>query len=127
MIFGIQMYHGEMQVKFEYGFGRISIEGVIVLGLRLPAGHSCRTDTSSYYMHGSGYHFHDPRVGHDLDPWVGHDLDPKVISPRPRSQCAWMQKLCPGHNFLCPAISWMHPVVIPSFRHSVLPTLVSGQ
>ena len=33
MIFGIQMYHGEMQVKFEYGFGRISIEGVIALGL----------------------------------------------------------------------------------------------
>jgi hypothetical protein len=34
MIFGIQMYHEEMQVKFEYGYGPIIIEGVIALGLR---------------------------------------------------------------------------------------------
>jgi hypothetical protein len=34
MIFGIQMYHEEMQVKFEYGCNPIIIEGVIVLGLR---------------------------------------------------------------------------------------------
>jgi hypothetical protein len=33
MIFGIQMYHEEMQVKFEYGCDTIIIEGVIVLGL----------------------------------------------------------------------------------------------
>ena len=34
MIFGIQMYHDEMEVKFEYGCGSIIIEGVIALGLR---------------------------------------------------------------------------------------------
>jgi hypothetical protein len=34
MIFGIQMYHEEMQVKFEYGCDPIIIEGVIALGLR---------------------------------------------------------------------------------------------
>jgi hypothetical protein len=34
MIFGIQMYHEEMQVKFEYGCNPIIIEGVIALGLR---------------------------------------------------------------------------------------------
>jgi hypothetical protein len=34
MIFGIQMYHGEMQVKFEYGCDAIIMEGVITLGLR---------------------------------------------------------------------------------------------
>jgi hypothetical protein len=34
MIFGIQMYHDEMQVKFEYGCDPIIIEGVIALGLR---------------------------------------------------------------------------------------------
>jgi hypothetical protein len=33
MIFGIQMYHEEMQVKFEYGCDPIIIEGVIALGL----------------------------------------------------------------------------------------------
>jgi hypothetical protein len=34
MIFGIQMYHEKMQVKFECGCGPIIIEGVIALGLR---------------------------------------------------------------------------------------------
>jgi hypothetical protein len=34
MIFGIQMYHGEMQVKFEYGCCSIIIEEVIAVGLR---------------------------------------------------------------------------------------------
>jgi hypothetical protein len=34
MIFGIQMYHEEMLVKFEYGCDRIIIEGVTALGLR---------------------------------------------------------------------------------------------
>jgi hypothetical protein len=34
MIFGIQMYHEEMQVNFEYGCDPIIIEGVIDLGLR---------------------------------------------------------------------------------------------
>jgi hypothetical protein len=34
MIFGIQMYHEEMQVKFEYGCDPIFIEGVIALGRR---------------------------------------------------------------------------------------------
>jgi hypothetical protein len=34
MIFGIQMYHKEMQVKFEYWCCSIIIEGVIALGLR---------------------------------------------------------------------------------------------
>jgi hypothetical protein len=34
MIFGIQMYHGEMEVKFEYGCDPIIIEGVNTLGLR---------------------------------------------------------------------------------------------
>jgi hypothetical protein len=34
IIFGIQMYHEEMQVKFEYGCDPIIIEGVIALGLR---------------------------------------------------------------------------------------------
>jgi hypothetical protein len=34
MIFGIQMYHEEMQVKFEYGCCPIIIGEVIVLGLR---------------------------------------------------------------------------------------------
>jgi hypothetical protein len=34
MIFGIQMYHEEMQVKFEYGCDSTIIEGVIALGLR---------------------------------------------------------------------------------------------
>jgi hypothetical protein len=34
MIFGIQMYHEEIQVKFEYGRDPIIIEGVIALGLR---------------------------------------------------------------------------------------------
>jgi hypothetical protein len=34
MIFGIKMYHEEMQVKFEYGCDPIFIEGVIGLGLR---------------------------------------------------------------------------------------------
>jgi hypothetical protein len=34
IIFGIQMYHGEMQVKFEHGCNQIIIEGVIALGLR---------------------------------------------------------------------------------------------
>jgi hypothetical protein len=34
MIFGIQMYHEEMQVKVEYGCCPIIIEGVIALGLR---------------------------------------------------------------------------------------------
>jgi hypothetical protein len=33
MIFGIQMYHEEMQVKFEYGCDPVIIEGVIALGL----------------------------------------------------------------------------------------------
>jgi hypothetical protein len=33
MIFGIQMYHEEMQVKFEYGCCSIIIDGVIALGL----------------------------------------------------------------------------------------------
>jgi hypothetical protein len=33
MIFGIQMYHEEIQVKFEYGCNPIIIEEVIVLGL----------------------------------------------------------------------------------------------
>jgi hypothetical protein len=33
MIFGIQMYHEEMQVKFEYGCGSIIIGEVIALGL----------------------------------------------------------------------------------------------
>jgi hypothetical protein len=33
MIFGIQMYHEDMQVKFEYWCNPIIIEGVIVLGL----------------------------------------------------------------------------------------------
>jgi hypothetical protein len=32
-LFGIQMYHEEMQVKFEYGCGSIIIE-VIALGVR---------------------------------------------------------------------------------------------
>jgi hypothetical protein len=34
MIIGIQMYHKEMQVMFEYGCNPIIIEGVIALGLR---------------------------------------------------------------------------------------------
>jgi hypothetical protein len=34
MTFGIQMYHKEMQVKFEYGCGSIIIGEVIALGLR---------------------------------------------------------------------------------------------
>jgi hypothetical protein len=34
MIFGIQMYLEEMQVKFEYGCDPIIIKGVIVHGLR---------------------------------------------------------------------------------------------
>jgi hypothetical protein len=34
MIFGIQMYHEEMQVKFEYGCSPIIIGEVIALGLR---------------------------------------------------------------------------------------------
>jgi hypothetical protein len=34
MIYGIQMYHEEMQVKFEYGCDPIIIERVIALGLR---------------------------------------------------------------------------------------------
>jgi hypothetical protein len=33
MIFGVQMYHEEMQVKFEYGFCPIIIGEVIALGL----------------------------------------------------------------------------------------------
>jgi hypothetical protein len=32
MIFGIYMYHEEMQVKFEYGCDPILIEGAIALG-----------------------------------------------------------------------------------------------
>jgi hypothetical protein len=34
MIFGLQMYHEEMQVKFEYGCCPIIIGEVIALGLR---------------------------------------------------------------------------------------------
>jgi hypothetical protein len=34
MIFGIQMYHEEMQVNFKYGRDPIIISGVIALGLR---------------------------------------------------------------------------------------------
>jgi hypothetical protein len=34
MIFGIQMYHEEIQVKFRYGCNPIIIEEVIALGLR---------------------------------------------------------------------------------------------
>jgi hypothetical protein len=34
MIFGIQMYHEDMQVKFEYGCCTIIIREVIALGLR---------------------------------------------------------------------------------------------
>jgi hypothetical protein len=34
MTFGIQMYHEEMQVMFEYGRDPIIIEGVIALGPR---------------------------------------------------------------------------------------------
>jgi hypothetical protein len=34
MIFGIQMYHEEMQVKFKYGCDSIIIEGIIAIGLR---------------------------------------------------------------------------------------------
>jgi hypothetical protein len=34
MTFGIQMYHEEMQVKFEYKCNQIIIEGVIALGLK---------------------------------------------------------------------------------------------
>jgi hypothetical protein len=34
MIFGIQMYHEEMQVKYEYGCDPIVMEGVIALGLK---------------------------------------------------------------------------------------------
>jgi hypothetical protein len=34
MIFGIQMYNEEMQVKFEYGCGPIIIGEVIALGRR---------------------------------------------------------------------------------------------
>jgi hypothetical protein len=34
MIFGIQMYHEEMQIKNKYGCDPIIIEGVIALGLR---------------------------------------------------------------------------------------------
>jgi hypothetical protein len=33
-MFGIQMYHKEMQVKFEYGCSPIIIGEVIALGLR---------------------------------------------------------------------------------------------
>jgi hypothetical protein len=33
-MFNIQMYHEEMQVKFEFGFGSIIIGEVIALGLR---------------------------------------------------------------------------------------------
>jgi hypothetical protein len=33
MIFGIQMYHEEIQVNFEYGCNPIIIEEVIALGL----------------------------------------------------------------------------------------------
>jgi hypothetical protein len=35
-MFDIQMYHEEMQVKFEYGCGPIIIGQVIALGLRKP-------------------------------------------------------------------------------------------
>jgi hypothetical protein len=34
MIFGIQMYHEEMQIKFEYGCCPIIIGELIALGLR---------------------------------------------------------------------------------------------
>jgi hypothetical protein len=34
IIFGIQIYHEEMQVKVEYGCDPIIIEGVIALGFR---------------------------------------------------------------------------------------------
>jgi hypothetical protein len=34
MIFGMQVYHEEMQVKFEYECDPIIIEGVIALGIR---------------------------------------------------------------------------------------------
>jgi hypothetical protein len=34
IIFGIQMYNEEMQVKFEYGLDPIITERVIALGLR---------------------------------------------------------------------------------------------
>jgi hypothetical protein len=34
MIFGIQMYHEEINVKFEYGCNPIIIEEVIALGLK---------------------------------------------------------------------------------------------
>jgi hypothetical protein len=34
MIFGIQMYHEKMQVKFEYGCCPIIVGEVIALGLR---------------------------------------------------------------------------------------------
>jgi hypothetical protein len=34
MIFGILMYHEEMEIKFEYGCDPIIIEGVTALGLR---------------------------------------------------------------------------------------------
>jgi hypothetical protein len=33
-MFGIQMYHEEMQVKFKYGYGSIIIGEVIALRLR---------------------------------------------------------------------------------------------
>jgi hypothetical protein len=34
VVFGIQMYHEEIQVKIEYGCDPMIIEGVIALGLR---------------------------------------------------------------------------------------------
>jgi hypothetical protein len=34
MIFGIQMYHEEKQVNFEYGCDPIIIKGIIALGLK---------------------------------------------------------------------------------------------
>jgi hypothetical protein len=34
LIFGIQMYHEKIQVKFEYGCGLLIIGEVIALGLR---------------------------------------------------------------------------------------------
>jgi hypothetical protein len=41
MIFGIQMYHEDMQVKFEYGCDPIIIEGGIDLGLRKLLENKC--------------------------------------------------------------------------------------
>ena len=69
MIFGIQRYNEEMQVKFEYGCGPIIIGEVIALALR-----KCIENDSfhsyfrfSIYVMQHAYHVHY----HDFDAFFG--------------------------------------------------------